>query len=651
MHVAFLLFESIFCFLAAILCALKNSRDKKSGVTVTILNVMAGLLLFFDFFAYVFDGREGAFCNFMEKASNLAVFLLCDLFLGGVVVYTGIVLFGKFSVRRGHPTRIRNILVLMISVIGMILVVVSQFTNLYYAIDESNNYKRGEYFPLSGFIAIIGMCFIFSILIQYRKRITMNRFLALFSYFLLPILGAFFQFFFYGFAYMDIGIALSVNIMFIENMVHQNQQIGIAARTDLRTGIANENSCIEWLCGLTGKPEIMKYAAIVFDIQRFSSINRKYGVDTGTRVLTSYSETIIEELQEDEILGRQHGDQFIAIVHKANLPKILSKIAQIRIRFTDDTGKEIEEVISARAGVYEIDKIDIPAEDVISYASTALEHTRRVSGHPVTYMTKELMEEIEEQKRFEQTIRKGLENGEFEPYYQPKVNIRTNTLCGAEALARWNHDGELIYPSAFIHVMERNDSICDLDMLMLRKICNDIAKWKEEGLDIPPISINFSRRNLADPDLALKIDQIVTRSGVPKDLIEIEITETTDEFPISTMKSFVDDLRNRGFSTSIDDFGSANSSMAVLREISFDTVKIDKGFIDHDHSKDRAILDHIIKMAKSLGLRIVAEGVEQESQVETLRSLGAEIIQGFYYDRPLPNEEMSERLKNPTYDK
>ena len=90
MHVAFLLFESIFCFLAAILCALKNSRDKKAGVTVTILNVMAGLLLFFDFFAYVFDGREGAFCNFMEKAANLAVFLLCDLFLGGVVVYTGI---------------------------------------------------------------------------------------------------------------------------------------------------------------------------------------------------------------------------------------------------------------------------------------------------------------------------------------------------------------------------------------------------------------------------------------------------------------------------------------------------------------------------------------------------------------------------------
>ena len=650
-HVAFLLFESIFCFMAALLCALKNSRDRKAGVVVTLLNIMAGLLLFFDFFAYVSDGREGAFFSIAERASNLAVFLLCDLFLGGVIVYTSIVLFGKFSIRRDAPTRIRNILVLVIAVIGMVMVIVSQFTNLYYAIDEANNYKRGEYFPLSGLIAIFGMCFIFSILIQYRKRIALNRFLAICSYFLLPILGAFLQFFFFGFAYMDIGIALSVNIMFVENIVHQNHQIRVAARTDFRTGVANESSCIEWLRNLTGKPEILKYAAISFDIFRFSSINRKYGAETGNRVLTTYTEAISEALSDEEILGRQYGDQFIAVILKKNLPGFLVKLSDMMISFTDDSGKTYEEHLSARSGVYEVDNMDIIAEDVISYANTALEHTRRVSAHPVTYMTRELMDEIEEQKHFELMIRKGLENEEFEPYYQPKVNCRTNTLCGAEALARWRHDGKIIHPSEFIHVMERNDSICELDLLMLRKICRDISKWLEEGISVPPISINFSRRNLADPDLAATIDRIVAESGVPKYLIEIEITETTDEFPISVMKKFVDGLKERGFSSSIDDFGSANSSMAVLREISFDTVKIDKGFIDHDHSKDRAILDHIIKMARSIGLKIVAEGVELENQVETLKSLGAEIIQGYYYDCPLPKEEMADRLKNPIYKK
>ena len=197
--------------------------------------------------------------------------------------------------------------------------------------------------------------------------------------------------------------------------------------------------------------------------------------------------------------------------------------------------------------------------------------------------------------------------------------------------------------------MERNESICDLDML--RRICKDISKWMEDGLAIPPVSINFSRRNLADPDLAEKIDRVVTESGIPKNLIEIELTETVDEFPLSVMKAFVDELHKRGFSSSIDDFGSANSSMAVLREISFDTVKIDKGFIDHDQNKDLTILDHIIKMALSIGLKIVAEGVEQEAQVKKLQSFGTEVIQGYYYDRPMPEEKMRERLKDPYYNK
>jgi EAL domain-containing protein (putative c-di-GMP-specific phosphodiesterase class I) len=173
----------------------------------------------------------------------------------------------------------------------------------------------------------------------------------------------------------------------------------------------------------------------------------------------------------------------------------------------------------------------------------------------------------------------------------------------------------------------------------------------EDGLAIPPVSINFSRRNLADPDLAEKIDRVVTESGIPKNLIEIELTETVDEFPLSVMKAFVDELHKRGFSSSIDDFGSANSSMAVLREISFDTVKIDKGFIDHDQNKDLTILDHIIKMALSIGLKIVAEGVEQEAQVKKLQSFGTEVIQGYYYDRPMPEEKMRERLKDPYYNK
>jgi diguanylate cyclase (GGDEF)-like protein len=631
---------------------MKSSRDKKAKIVVTILSIMAGVLLLSEFFFYVCQGRSGQAASFGLHLSNLILFILCDLFLVGILTDFGVVLFGGFSIKKGQPCRRRSIFIILLSIAGMGLVIISQFTGLYYTIDETNTYHRGDLFPLSVAIPIIGMMLLLSILLQYRKNTTRGRFLVLLSFIILPVAGFVVQYFLYGFAYMDIGIALAVNIIFIENIIYQNQQIRIAERTDIRTGLANEHSCIEWIRARKAKKEILDYAAIYFDISRFSSINRKYGAKTGNRVLAIFAESFSKELAPDEFLGHQRGDQFIVIVHKKNIDTILKKLSDLRVEFTDDTGKECDVHLSVKAGIYEIENAEVSSEDVINYAATALDHASHMaSDHSVVYMTKDLMDTIEEKIRFEKKIRKALEKGEFHPYYQPKVNSRTGKLCGAEALARWKHKGELIRPGEFIQVMERNESICDLDMYMLRAVCRDISKWMEEGLEVPPVSINFSRRNLADPDLAKNIDQVVTESGIPKNLIEIEITETVDEFPLSVMKTFVDELHKRGFSSSIDDFGSANSSMAVLREISFDTVKIDKGFIDHDQNKDLTILDHIIKMALSIGLRIVAEGVEQEAQVKKLQSFGAEVIQGYYYDRPMPEEKMRERLKDPHYDK
>ena len=631
---------------------MKSSRDKKAKIVVTILSIMAGVLLLSEFFFYVCQGRSGQAASFGLHLSNLILFILCDLFLIGILTDFRVVLFGGFSIKKGQPCRKRSIFIILLSISGMIMVIISQFTGLYYTIDETNTYHRGDLFPLSVAIPIFGMMLLLSILLQYRKNTTRGRFLVLLSFIVLPVAGFVVQYFLYGFAYMDIGIALAVNIIFIENIVYQNRQIRIAERTDIRTGLANEHSCIEWIRARKAKKEILDYAAIYFDISRFSSINRKYGANTGNRVLAIFAESFAKELAPDEFLGHQRGDQFIAIVHKKNVDSLLSKLTDLRVEFTDDTGKECDVHLSVKAGVYEIENAEVSSEDVINYAATALDHaSHTASDHSVVYMTKELMDTIEEKIRFEKKIRKALEKGEFHPYYQPKVNSRTGKLCGAEALARWMHKGELIRPGEFIHVMERNESICDLDMYMLRTICRDISKWMEEGLDVPPISINFSRRNLADPDLAEKIDKVVTESGIPKKLIEIEITETVDEFPLSVMKTFVDELHKRGYSSSIDDFGSANSSMAVLREISFDTVKIDKGFIDHDQDKDLTILDHIIKLALSIGLKIVAEGVEQETQVKKLQSFGAEVIQGYYYDRPMPEEKMRERLQDPQYKK
>ncbi len=647
-QVAFLLFESFFCFVSAVLSAVKNSRDVKAKHAVVFLNVLAGFMLLFDYLTYILPGRVTPFSSLVMQVSTLAVFLICDLFLVAIIIYESIVLFGHFDLKREQRCRFRFLTCCMLSVVGMGMVVISHFSGLYYTIDAENFYHRGDLFPLSVLIPVTGMAIIFSILLQYRKETTTSRFLALTSYIVFPLVGFLFQYFFYGFAYMDIGVAASVHVMFIENIIYQNRQIRIAERTDIRTGLSNEHGCIEWIH--TKKSDMKNYAAVYFDLTKFTLLNRKYGVDVGNHILSAYASAFAAELDPDEFMGHPNADQFIVLVKKKNLPEILEKLKGVRVQFKDDTGTELTESIAARAGVYEISREEIKGEEVVTYARTALNHARSM-GKETVYMTQELMDAIETRRRFDSDIRYALSHDEFIPFYQPKVNSKTNTLCGAEALARWIHNGQIVDPGDFIPIMERNDSICDLDMYMLRKICADIAAWRKEGVEIPPISVNFSRRNLADPDLAKKIDAVVRESGIPKNLIEIEITETVDEFPLSVLKSFVDALHDLGYGASIDDFGCGNSSMSVLREINFDTMKIDKGFIDRDHSKDLTILDHIIKLAIDIGLKIVAEGVEQPSQVETLRALGANVIQGYYYDRPLPKEKMSERLLNPKYDK
>ena len=650
-QVAFLLFEALFGFISAVVSALKNSRDIRSKRIVTVLNVLAGSLMLFDFLGYVLEGKTRPVFRILNSIANLNVFLLCHFILLAYLMYLSVTLLDPVA-KRTHKVqcRIRLWISAALGMAGIVLVVISQFTRWIYSIDESNVYHRGPLFGLSVLLPLLAMCVIMTILVQSRKYMGKYRFWTMMSYILLTLIGLVLQIVLADFVYMDLGIAISIHIMFFENIVHQNREIRRAERTDIRTGLANEHSCIERIRAIRGSRKLTDYASVYFDLTKFALINRKYGVDTGNAVLNSYVRRISVELDEEEILGRQHGDQFIAIVKKEKLQKILSLLAGVKVSFRNEmTGEVQEELVASKAGVYEIENSDISAEDIITYAGTALDHAKSISGRSVIYMTQELMDSLEERKRLEIEIRKALQNVEFTPYYQPKVNSVSGKLCGAEALSRWVHSDEIVMPSKFIPFMEMNDTICELDLLMLRQVCEDIRKWAEEGIQVPPISLNMSRRNLADPHIAEKINDIVVKSGIPKELLEIEITETIDEFPISVLKKFVDQLHAKGFAVSVDDFGCASSSLALLREIHFDTMKIDKGFIDHDHPKDLTILKHIVQMALAIGLNIVAEGVELKPQVDTLRSLGVETIQGYYYDKPLSREEIHKRIQDPVY--
>ena len=650
-QLTFLLVEAVLCFVLTPLYAIGKDPLRVRKSVVLSLNLVCGAMLLCEYLFYVYNGSTETSDVFMMHAVNAGVYYFIVLLLLFYAILVYLRLFGRFDFKPDMPCRKRLIGICAIVIVGLALVTISQFTGIYYYFDSSNIYQRGPLFWLAAVIPTIGALLVVSVVLDHRDKTTFGQRLILISYLILPLLGEAFQILFFGSSLMNICMGLSVLLMFFENIIDKEKAIVRATKTEVRTGLANEHACIEWLNSMKGEEKLKKYTAVFFDLRKFSDINRIYGIENGNRILASFSNLINERIESDEILGRQFGNQFVAIVKDRNLDDLLSVLKGIEVPFTDsETGTENKVALSARIGVYKIDRSDLDGEDILVFAAQALIIAKSKDSDDIVWLTQELLDSIAERKKLESDIRTGLNDGEFKPFYQPKVNIRTGRLCGIEALSRWIHEGKVVSPGSYIPIMESNDMVRSLDLSILRSVCEDIAGWLKDGIETPVISVNFSRRNLADPDISTKIDSIVKNSKIPKNLIEIEVTETDDEFSIAVLSSFVDKLHELGYKVSVDDFGSASSSLTLLREISFDTLKIDKGFVDHSKEKDLAILTHIIKLGKEIHTDIVAEGVEQQKQVELLNSLGVEVIQGYFFDKPLTKEDMSKRLISPCYD-
>ena len=523
--------------------------------------------------------------------------------------------------------------------------------NLVFSYTESNAFVNGPLFPITYGILIIYLVLILLMtFVKWNFKIGVSELVAILigmGFIILNIVG---ERFISGFSDLNRAnaTALAVLIYAIHfKSMEDKKEKRLLETTEQKTGLLNESACIARLSEKLHLPNKSDYVVAYFDLERFGLINDRYGMDIGNRVLAEYAGVLGSMIRTDEILCRQAGDRFIAIVLKRNLDVFLAQLASTKVKFTED-GTEYDIDISAYVGLHNIGEDDSSAEEIVSNAYEALNYGKS-AGNKVTYMNSELRAMLKDEKKFSSDIPIAMANEEFVAYYQPKVNSRTNTLCGAEALVRWVRNGELIPPGKFIPILETKDLMCDMDFYMLRHVCADLAGWIEQGLVPPTVSVNFSRRNLSNNHLAADIDAIVQQYHVPKKMIEIEITETIDEFPISVLKGFVDDLHKLGYKVAVDDFGSGSSSLSLLREVTFDTLKIDKGFVDNAYAKDLAILSYMIKLAKAIGAETLAEGVEQREQVDTLLSLGCEIIQGYYFDRPLSRDVFEKRIITRRY--
>ena len=394
---------------------------------------------------------------------------------------------------------------------------------------------------------------------------------------------------------------------------------------------------------------IDEFAAIYFNLKRFSIVNQQIGRENGTRVMKRFI-GMLESLTDcsDECVCRIGGDNFITLIKQDKLDAVLDILNGTGITYDESRSERI--FISATAGVYVIPDMDsfILPTDIMDRVSMAFYLARGSAKQDVVFFDDALLARSKQNNEITACFPKAIEKQEFLVYYQPKVDIRTRTVAGAEALCRWFHNGRLVPPAEFIPVLEQGRDICKLDFYMLDTVCRDIRRWLDTGIRAVRVSVNLSRRHLSDMDLLSHIVDIINKHKVPHEYIEIELTETTTDVEFKDLKRIISGLQEVGIATSVDDFGIGYSSLNLIKEVPWDVLKLDKSLLP-DYEKDDPIqksimFRHIVAMGREMGVECIAEGVETKEQVRLLEENRCDLAQGFYFDRPLPIKEFETRL-------
>ncbi len=393
---------------------------------------------------------------------------------------------------------------------------------------------------------------------------------------------------------------------------------------------------------------IERFAVCYFNFRRLSVINQLVGYEQGTRIMKLFLRGAERLLLEEEFIFRIGGDNFGILFYKEKLEQIKNYLSRQDIVYDEKNGGMV--TVSAFAGFYVIsDKVKTPNE-IMDKVSVAVNVARAGGRQQFVFYDEEIFRQVNEARLVETRFPETIKKEEFQVYYQPRVQLRQYKLTGAEALCRWNRDGQIVSPMEFIPVLEQSSCICTLDFFMLEHVCRDICRWQEEGNKVVPISVNFSRCHLANTNLVDHILQIIDKYQVSHDLIEIEFTETTPDMDLTNLKRMVLDLKKAGIRVSIDDFGVGYSSLNLLKEIPWDNIKIDREFLAKrdEISSNYIMLKHLVALAQELGMSCVAEGVETAEDVKLLKENNCFMAQGFYFDKPLPKEEFKKRLSEQT---
>lgn len=440
-----------------------------------------------------------------------------------------------------------------------------------------------------------------------------------------------------------------------DRLDNEKNELYRQARTDTLSGLANRNYLNErlnWLISEYSRTG-QEFAILFMDLDNFKTVNDMLGHEVGDTLLKNVSTIIQEVLRDYDIIARVGGDEFVIVLnyYESNfelthiINRILNRISDVHMVDTHPVK------VSASIGIVCFPKDGDNISALMKNADIAMYEAKNSGKNRFKFFTESLHQQVIGEIQLEQDMQRGLENNEFELYFQPKISVNNDCVVGAEALVRWNDPKKgIIPPNDFIPLAEKTGLMIPLGDWVLKAAIEQQVKWKEQGLGDLQISVNLSPVQLIDTFFDRKLQALIKQSNIDPTKLDIEMTES--QFMENTEQNLnsLTAMRQQGVTISLDDFGTGYSSLAYLKKFPIDTLKIDKTFIDDYATESGAIfIETIVKIAHTLNLNVVAEGIEQKEQLNYIAQTGCETYQGYYCSAPLPVTEFETFLKKRSF--
>lgn len=390
-----------------------------------------------------------------------------------------------------------------------------------------------------------------------------------------------------------------------------------------------------------------EYTVAVINIRNFKMINESFGTHEGDRTLHYCMQILRKNVKEGEIAARGNADDFFLCLKEGNRNIVAARLQEI-VREINSFNENLENPyhLSFRQGAYLIDEPDLDSTIIQDRVMTACMNQQEFGENSCVFYDICFTQKMKQEHELNAMFRGALENGDFKVYFQPKVSLEDEKTAGAEALVRWQHPEEgMISPGDFIPLFEKNGNICRLDCYVFEEVCRTIDRWRREGRKLFPVSVNLSRQHFKRNDFLNQFADVAAKYRIPEGLLELELTESIffDDNSIAMVRESINRMHELGFKCSLDDFGSGFSSLGLLKEFDVDTIKLDRRFfLDMSKPKAEDVVECLIDLAGRLKVKTVAEGIETQEQIDFLKQIHCDMVQGFFYSRPLRAEEFEE---------